>query len=95
MPRPKLPRTLCGTPPKSCFKPNGIPMAQLKRVALAADEFEALRLVDLEGMQQIQAAAVMGVSRQTLANIVKTARRKVVSCLANGHALSLGSMDDN
>ncbi|MBU2711802.1 DUF134 domain-containing protein [Zooshikella harenae] len=39
-----------------------------------AYEFEALRLVDFIGMQQQEAANQMGVSRQTLANIVKTAR---------------------
>ena len=87
MPRPKIPRQICGHPADSCFKPNAIPMSQLEQLHLAADEFEALRLVDLQGMQQQQAAVVMGVSRQTLANILKLARFKVVSCLSEGKAL--------
>jgi Predicted DNA-binding proteins len=62
-------------------------MSQLEQLHLAADEFEALRLVDLQGMQQQEAAVVMGVSRQTLANILKLARFKVVSCLSEGKAL--------
>ncbi len=87
MPRPKIARQICGRPANSCFKPNGRPMHQLEQVTLAPDEFEALRLVDLQGMQQQEAAVVMGVSRQTLANILKLARFKVVSCLSEGKAL--------
>ena len=89
MARPKLPRNICGSPPNSCFKPNGIPMSELEQLELALDEFEALRLVDLEGLQQQEAAAVMGISRQTLANLVKSARRKMVDCLVNGKALKM------
>ena len=55
MPRPKIPRQICGRPADSCFKPNAIPMSQLEQLHLAADEFEALRLVDLQGMQQQRA----------------------------------------
>ncbi|MGV2701868.1 UNVERIFIED_CONTAM: DUF134 domain-containing protein [Aeromonas salmonicida] len=93
MPRPKIARQICGRPAHSCFKPNGRPMHQLEQVALAADEFEALRLVDLEGMQQQEAAVVMGVSRQTLANILKKARYKVVDCLSQGKALMMQASD--
>ncbi|MCG3720938.1 DUF134 domain-containing protein [Vibrio cincinnatiensis] len=87
MARPKIPRQICGFPAQSCFKPNGIPMAQLEAVSIQADEFEALRLVDYQGMQQQEAAIVMGISRQTLANLVKSARRKVSDCLLHGKAL--------
>lgn len=62
-------------------------MSQLEKVQLADDEFEALRLVDLLKMQQQEAAIVMGVSRQTLANILKSARFKVMDCLTQGKAL--------
>jgi predicted DNA-binding protein (UPF0251 family) len=88
MPRPKIARQICGRPANSCFKPNGRPVHQLEQVTLAPDEFEALRLVDLQGMQQ-QAALVMGVSRQTLANILKKGRYKVVECLSLGKALMM------
>ncbi|WP_192457797.1 DUF134 domain-containing protein [Musicola keenii] len=87
MARPKIPRTICGQPADSCFKPNRIPMTELERITMEPDEFEAMRLVDLEGMQQIEAAAAMHVSRQTLANLVKSARAKVTDCLVNGKAL--------
>ncbi|MCM2678177.1 DUF134 domain-containing protein [Echinimonas agarilytica] len=91
MPRPKIPRNICGRPADPCFKPNGIPMVNLEQVELAADEFEALRLVDLEGKQQQEAAVEMGVSRQTLANVLKRARFKVADCLTHGKALIMHS----
>ncbi len=87
MPRPKIMRTICGYPADSCFKPAAVPMHRLEQVVLAEDEFEALRLVDLLGMQQQEAAVAMGVSRQTLANILKAGRSKVVACLSEGKAL--------
>jgi predicted DNA-binding protein (UPF0251 family) len=91
MPRPKIPRNICGRPADSCFKPNGRPMHQLDQVHLGSDEFEALRLVDLLGMQQQKAAVEMGISRQTLANVLKAARFKVVDCLTQGKALMMSN----
>ncbi|MBZ6066300.1 DUF134 domain-containing protein [Aeromonas schubertii] len=89
MPRPRIPRHICGQPAHPCFKPSGTPLGQLERITLADDEYEALRLVDLQGMQQQDAAVAMGVSRQTLANMLKSARFKVVSCLSEGKALMM------
>ena len=74
MARPKIHRNICGRPANSGFKPNGIPMKDLEQIVMAADEFEAMRLVDLNGMQQQEAAVEMQVSRQTLANLVNTDR---------------------
>jgi len=89
MGRPKIPRNICGAPANSCFKPNGIPMGELEQITLNPDEFEAIRLVDFQGMLQLEAASVMGVSRQTLANLVKIGRQKVSDCLLNGKALMM------
>ncbi len=69
-------------------------MSELEKVQLDKDEFEALRLVDQMKMQQQKAAIEMGVSRQTLANILKSARFKVVDCLSNGKALMMHSEND-
>jgi predicted DNA-binding protein (UPF0251 family) len=68
-------------------------MRSLEQQTLAADELEALRLVDLEGMQEIQAAVEMKVSRQTLALILKSARKKVSRCLVHGQALMLDELN--
>ncbi|EEY36412.1 HTH DNA-binding protein [Vibrio mimicus MB451] len=68
-------------------------MSQLDSVELAPDELEALRLVDQLGLQQQQAALQMQVSRQTLANLVKAARFKVVDCLLNRKALHIQAQE--
>ncbi|SMY36659.1 hypothetical protein PMAL9190_02493 [Photobacterium malacitanum] len=64
-------------------------MKQLPRLALASDELEALRLVDMQGLQQQQAAQQLGVSRQTLGNIIARGRHKVAQALVMGMALEL------
>ncbi|WP_087821266.1 DUF134 domain-containing protein [Photobacterium aquimaris] len=89
MARPKIVRKIACRPAYSCFKPNGVPMKQLPLLTLASDELEALRLVDMQGLQQLQAAQQLGVSRQTLGNIIARGRRKVAQALVMGMALEL------
>lgn len=89
MARPKKPRNICTHAAYSCFKPNGVPMSELQSIELLADELEALRLADKEGLNQIDAAVQMQVSRQTFGNIIKRARCKVATSLIEGYALKL------
>jgi len=88
--RPPCPRRVKAPPVCSYFKPAGIPMSRLEEVALSVDEFEAIRLADLEGLYQDDAAARMGVSRPTFARIVEASRRKVAQALVHGRALRIG-----
>jgi len=71
------------------FKPRGIPLVELKEVVLAVDEFEAIRLADLEGLYQEDAAKKMKISRQTFGNIVKSAHGKLADSLINGKAIKI------
>jgi predicted DNA-binding protein (UPF0251 family) len=64
-------------------------MHALEEIELAADEMEALRLADAEGLYHAEAAAQMGVSRQTFDRIVNAARSKVARALAGGMALKI------
>jgi predicted DNA-binding protein (UPF0251 family) len=64
-------------------------LSGLEEVRLTHDELESLRLADLEGLYQAEAAAEMGVSRQTFGNIVESARHKVADVLVNGRALRI------
>jgi uncharacterized protein len=64
-------------------------MSQLDEVVLSIDELEALRLADLEGLYQEEAAKSMGVSRQTFGRIVTAARRKTAEALVGGKALKI------
>lgn len=90
MPRPRCPRRVAAPPRCPYFKPAGIPMSRLEEVALSVDELEALRLADLEGLYQDDAAARMEVSRPTFARIVEASRRKVAGALVHGRALRIG-----
>jgi predicted DNA-binding protein (UPF0251 family) len=89
MPRPLICRRVAGCPRAEYFKPAGIPLSGLEEVRLTRDELEALRLADLEGLYQSEAAEKMGISRQTFGNIVESARSKVADVLVNGRALRI------
>ncbi len=71
------------------FKPAGAPLGALEAVEMTIDELEALRLADLEGLYQEEAAARMGISRPTLGRTLESARRKVAEALVLGRALRI------
>lgn len=89
MPRPPHCRWVGRLPDASYFKPRGIPLSDLQEVLVTVDELEALRLADLEGLYQEQAAERMKVSRQTFGRIIELARRKVAKALVEGKALRI------
>jgi predicted DNA-binding protein (UPF0251 family) len=64
-------------------------MHDLEKVVLTIDEFEALRLADLEGLHQEAAGKQMNVSRQTFGNIIDSAHKKIADCLVNGKAVKI------
>jgi uncharacterized protein len=61
MPRPFCCRRIAGRPAASIFKPVGIPVRELEEVVMTLDEFEAIRLADLDGLYQEDGARAMGV----------------------------------
>lgn len=89
MPRPKKKRQIYQLPNALYFKPQGIPMHALEEVFLTLDEAEALRLSDIEGLSQEQAANVMDVSRATFGRIVNKAHNKVADAIFHGKALRI------
>ena len=93
MPRPKHCRRIGGMPARTYFKPAGVPLSALEEVGLELDELEALRLADLQGLYQEEAAERMGVSRPTFGRIIETARRKVAEALVAGKALRIEGGD--
>jgi len=58
---------------------------------LALDEFEAMRLCDLEGLSQIEAGERMQISRGTVQRLLESGRRKVVQALLANQGLGLSS----
>ena len=85
--RKRGPRWITEIPPVEYFHPFGVPITH--SINLTYEELEALRLVDLEGYTQEEAAALMGVSRKTLWNELKNARRKVALALVRGYAIRI------
>jgi predicted DNA-binding protein (UPF0251 family) len=94
MARPFKNRQISCVPAASYFKPVGIPMRELEEIVLGLDELEAMRLADLEGLYQAEAAEKMGVSRQTIGNILNSAHRKLADALLNGKALRIGPHEE-
>jgi len=89
MARPINCRRIGCQPQSTYFKPKGIPLSDLEEIILRMDEFEAIRLADLEKLHQEDAAEKMKISRQTFGRIVNSARRKVADALVEGKALKI------
>ena len=89
MPRPFRCRRVRCRPDANYYKPRGIPTDLLEEVNLNMDELEAMRLADLEGKYQEDAAKKMNVSRQTFGNIISSAHKKIADVLVNSKALKI------
>ena len=89
MPRPRQCRRVAQLPRATYYKPRGVPLRALESVTLTVDELEAIRLADLEGLYQAEAARRMNVSRQTFGRVLDAAHAKVANALVNGKALSI------
>jgi len=89
MPRPHKPRRVSTMPRYTYFKPTGIPMPLLDEVVLTVDEVEAVRLKDLEKLEQQECAARMNVAQSTLQRILVSAREKIARSLIEGKALRI------
>ncbi len=68
-------------------------MRELETVVLRTDELEALRLCDLEGLDQAAAGERMGVSRGTVQRLVKSGREKIMGALVRNAALVIGDQE--
>lgn len=93
MPRPKKFRRVCGKPINSGFAPICGCASQTESVVMAVDEYEAIRLIDLEDLTQEEAALRMGVARTTVTGIYNAARKKIADCLVNGKFLTVDGGD--
>ena len=89
MVRPKKCRMVASLPNVTYFKPAGVPLKSLNEVRLSIEEAEALRLKELEELEQSDAAVKMGVSRPTFQRILCSARKKVADALLNGKAIRI------
>jgi len=84
MPRPKNHRFVSHPPKMQGYKPFGIPRTQLESVKLQFDEYEAIRLLDYDGLNQEEAALKMNISRPTLTRVYESARRSIAKAFVEG-----------
>lgn len=92
MPRPCKRRRICALPGCGRFGPKEA-ASPLPSVIMTLDEFEAIRLIDLENMTQEQCAAQMDVARTTVQAIYNRARKKLAQCLVQQQELSIQGGD--
>ncbi len=89
MPRPFKCRRVAFKPGVTYFKPAGIPLRELDEVIISLEEAEAIRLKELEGLEQEQGAEKMNISRPTFQRILSSARKKLADALLNGKAIKI------
>ena len=89
MVRQRLCRRVRFNPKVTYFKPRGISLRELEEVILPVDEFEAVRLKDLLGLEQEEAAKKMNISQPTFHRLVLSARRKIADALVSGKAIRI------
>jgi predicted DNA-binding protein (UPF0251 family) len=71
------------------FKPRGIPLVDLEETILNVDEFEAVRLKDLNDLEQEECAKRMNISQPTFNRLVRGARKKIADAIVNGKAIRI------
>lgn len=89
MPRPRRCRRIQFNPEVTYFKPQGVPMRFLEVVELTAEEVEALRLKNIEELDQVDAADKMQTSQSTFQRILASANKKVSQAIIEGKAIKL------
>ena len=89
MPRPLRPRRLCFNPEVLYFKPRGVPISSLEEEELFHDELEALKLHDVDGLDQIEAAKKMKISQPTFGRILDKAYKKIAIAITTGKAIKI------
>ena len=86
MPRPEKSRNIHEPPLYTEFKPVGFGAGQ-SEIVMNIDEYEAIRLADLEGLSHEEAAQEMGISRPTFTRLLDSAHSKLAEMLVKGKRL--------
>ena len=87
MPRPMKWRKVCCLPESNKFGPLDSVLDDQDHVNMTVDEYETIRLIDLEGFTQEECAKQMNIARATVQGIYVEARRKLAESLVNGKVL--------
>lgn len=91
MPRPRKWRRVCKLPIINEFSP--LNKIDGDYVIMTVEEYETIRLMDLEKLSQEMTAEIMGVARSTVQRIYEDAREKLADCIVNGKRLKIEGGD--
>ncbi len=89
MARPKKSRKILNPPKMKGFKPFGMPLCKAEPVILKFEEYESIKLVNYDGLQQDQAAIQMNVSRPTFTRIYNKALNLIAKSFVEGKAIEI------
>ncbi len=87
--RPRIRRRMSENGMLRCYGPRCEVPGEIEAVVLLPEEIEVIRLIDLEGMEQEEAASFLGVSRRTVWKDLHDARRKVADALVHGKMIEV------
>lgn len=93
MPRPRKWRKVCSLPDSDRFGPLNAKIEQNDFVVMTVDEYETIRLIDLEGFTQEECAKQMNIARTTVQGMYTDARLKLAESLVNGKVLRIQGGD--
>ncbi len=86
MARPMKWRKVCSLPKRDKFGPIEGSMKE-ENINMTVDEYETIRLIDLEGFTQEECSKQMNIARTTVQGIYTEARKKLAESLVNGKIL--------
>lgn len=93
MARPRKCRKVCCLPRSTSFGPIKTIDTDIITIVMTIDEYETIRLIDLEGMSQEECAEKMNVARTTVQRIYNDARFKIANSIVNGYLLKIEGGD--
>lgn len=89
MSRPRKKRRIIGMPEAFFYKPQGVPLRQLKTINISLEEFEAMRLKNVKKMHQSECAEQMHISQSTFQRILTDALEKISIAITEGRAIRI------
>jgi predicted DNA-binding protein (UPF0251 family) len=89
MARPRKSRKIVNPPKMIGFQPFGMPSCEIEPVKLKFEEYESIRLINYELLDQDKAAEQMNVSRPTFTRIYNNALKQIARSFVEGNAIEI------
>lgn len=93
MPRPRKQKRVCCLPSYLVFGPLNKKGEISQQIKMTIEEYESIRLIDLECLEQEECAEIMGVARSTVQRLYNDGKRKLADSLVNGKVLNIEGGD--